>query len=78
MELDEKTLKGHWATNPKNNVVSIDSNVFVVRGESSPDQFYIREKTLGKGSYGTVYLVKHKVTNAEYAIKAIDKRNKTK
>jgi hypothetical protein len=20
MELDEKTLKGHWATNPKNNM----------------------------------------------------------
>ncbi len=34
-------------------------------------------KELGSGSFGNVYLVRHKVTNAEYAIKAIDKRNKT-
>ena len=34
-------------------------------------------KELGSGSFGNVYLVKHKVTNCEYAIKAIDKRNKT-
>ena len=33
-------------------------------------------KELGAGSFGHVYLVRHKVTNAEYAIKAIDKRNK--
>ena len=34
-------------------------------------------KELGAGSFGHVYFVKHKVTKAEYAIKAIDKRNKT-
>ena len=34
-------------------------------------------KELGSGSFGNVYLVHHKVTKAEYAIKAIDKRNKT-
>ena len=34
-------------------------------------------KELGSGSFGSVYLAKHKVTKAEYAIKAIDKRNKT-
>ena len=34
-------------------------------------------KELGAGSFGRVYLVKHKVTKAEYAIKAIDKRDKT-
>ena len=34
-------------------------------------------KEWGSGSFGNVYLVRHKVTKAEYAIKAIDKRNKT-
>jgi aurora kinase len=34
------------------------------------------KSTLGEGSFGKVYLVKHKVTNAMYAIKAIDKRFK--
>ena len=33
-------------------------------------------KELGVGSYGSVFLVRHKLTQAEYAIKAIDKRNK--
>ena len=33
-------------------------------------------KELGAGSFGHVYLVRHKHTKAEYAIKAIDKRDK--
>jgi len=34
-------------------------------------------KELGSGAFGHVYLVVHKTTNAQYAIKAIDKRNKS-
>ena len=34
-------------------------------------------KQLGSGTFGSVYLVRHKETKVEYAIKAIDKRNKT-
>ena len=34
-------------------------------------------KELGAGSFGHVYLVTHKKTKAQYAIKAIDKRDKT-
>ena len=33
-------------------------------------------KELGTGSFGRVFLVSHKKTKAQYAIKAIDKRNK--
>ena len=33
-------------------------------------------KELGAGSFGHVYLVSHKTTKTQYAIKAIDKRNK--
>jgi serine/threonine protein kinase len=39
------------------------------------DFFIIKE--LGSGSFGRVYLVTHKKTKAQYAIKAIDKRDKT-
>ena len=50
----------------------------VLKGlESEPkisDFIFIRE--LGVGSYGRVILVQHKMTQAKYAIKAIDKRNK--
>jgi len=35
-------------------------------------------KELGLGSHGNVYLARHKETKAEYAIKAIDKKNKAK
>ena len=35
-------------------------------------------KELGAGSYGRVILVQHKITQAKYAIKCIDKRNKLK
>ncbi len=34
-------------------------------------------KELGSGSFGHVILVQHKITQAKYAIKAIDKRNTT-
>ena len=34
-------------------------------------------KELGAGSFGHVYLVTHKATKVQYAIKAIDKRNKS-
>ena len=34
-------------------------------------------KELGSGSFGRVYLVTHKKTKVQYAIKAIDKRDKT-
>ena len=50
----------------------------VLKGlESEPnisDFNFIKE--LGVGSYGRVILVQHKITQAKYAIKAIDKRNK--
>ena len=47
-------------TDQKQMAVSIDCNVFISRGALNPDDIYIKEKILGKGSYGVVYLVKHK------------------
>ena len=50
----------------------------VLKGlESEPKiSDFIVIKELGVGSYGRVILVQHKVTQAKYAIKCIDKRNK--
>ena len=64
----------------KNNVLNryLPLNESVLKGlESEPkitDFTLIKE--LGVGSFGRVLLVQHKVTQAQYAIKAIDKRNK--
>ena len=50
----------------------------VLKGlESEPKiSDFILIKELGVGSYGRVILVQHKLTQAKYAIKCIDKRNK--
>ena len=38
---------------------------------------FIIKKELGRGSFGQVFLAIHKITKVNYAIKAIDKRNKS-
>ena len=50
----------------------------VLKGlESEPKiSDFILIKEIGTGSFGRVLLVQHKLTQAKYAIKAIDKRNK--
>jgi calcium-dependent protein kinase len=58
--------------------VALDSNVFVTKGGRKPEEVYIKEKTLGSGSFGTVYLVKHKQLHRYFAMKAIKKTSKSK
>ena len=61
--------------NVSNRFLPIPENV--LRGlESEPKiSDFILLKELGAGSFGRVLLVQHKITQAKYAIKAIDKRN---
>ena len=84
-ENNDKKKKGETTINDlsKNEtkttyVVALDSNVFVTKGGRKPDEVYIKEKTLGSGSFGTVYLVKHKQLHRYFAMKAIKKSNKSK
>ena len=65
-------------TDQKQMAVSIDCNVFISRGALNPDDIYIKEKMLGKGSYGVVYLVKHKQLHRYFAMKIIPKKHKSK
>ena len=54
-------------------MVTIDSKVFVGKGSSDPNQIYIRKNILGRGSFGTVYLVKHRDLTRYFAMKVIKK-----
>ena len=57
-------------------VVAIDPNIIVSKGITNPREIYLREKALGQGSFGTVYLVKHLQLQRYYAMKVIKKRQK--
>jgi calcium-dependent protein kinase len=59
------------------NKVTIDTNLLVTKGTSNSKNNYKRTKVLGQGSFGTVYLVKHKLLNTYFAMKVIKKTNKT-
>ena len=54
-------------------IVALDSKVIVAKGSSDPNKLYIRQKILGRGSFGTVYLVKHKYLSRYFAMKVIKK-----
>ena len=63
--------------NVKNRFLPIAESVRkCLEPEPKISDFEISEE-LGAGSFGHVYLVTHKVTKVKYAIKAIDKRNKS-
>jgi len=62
--------------NVKNRFLPISETISKgLEPETKISDFDIK-KELGSGAFGHVYLVVHKKTNAQYAIKAIDKRNK--
>ena len=58
-------------------LVAIDPNVIVTKGITNPREIYLREKALGQGSFGTVYLVKHLQLQRYYAMKVIKKKTKS-
>ena len=56
--------------------VLIDENVIVTKGVKNPREIYLREKALGQGSFGIVYLVKHLQLQRYFAMKVIKKKKK--
>ena len=60
------------------NKVTLDTNLLVTRSTNDPKDNYKKAKILGKGSFGTVYLVKHKQINGYFAMKVIKKSKNDK
>ena len=65
--------KEHYSPNK----VTIDTNLLVARNIYNIKNNYKRTKVLGEGSFGKVYLVKHKQLNIYFAMKIIKKTNKS-
>ena len=59
------------------NKIKLDTNLLVTKGINNIKNNYKRTKILGQGSFGTVYLVKHKILNNFFAMKEIKKANKS-
>ena len=59
-------------------LVALDSNVIIAGGDAKPEDIYSREKVIGKGSFGIVYLVKHRQLHKYFAMKIIKKYNRSK
>jgi len=64
-------------TSKKDDLVFKKDN-FVVKSDQKPETQYNIMQELGRGSYGTVSLVKHKLTEVERAMKEIKKNTKIK
>ena len=71
----KKNYKNKIKINTQNKV-TIDTNLLVTKGTNNPNDNYKRTKILGQGSFGIVYLVKHKQLNCYFAMKVIKKNNK--
>ena len=58
------------------NKVTLDTNLLVSKGINNIKNNYKKAKVLGQGSFGIVYLVKHKQLNTYFAMKVIKKTNR--
>ena len=69
----ENQIKDIKESSDDKQVVTIDSKVFVAKGNNDPNKLYIKKKILGRGSFGIVYLVKQRYLSRYFAMKVIKK-----
>ena len=61
------------ASDDNKQMVTLDSKVFIAKGNNDPNKLYIKKKILGRGSFGIVYLVKQRYLSRYFAMKVIKK-----
>ena len=76
--LRKKESNGTKIDDKLSNKVTLDTNLLVARSTNDPKDNYKKAKILGQGSFGTVYLVKHKQINGYFAMKVIKKSKNDK
>ena len=74
----EQNIKGLKTNKISNRFLPIAESVSKGLEEEPKITDFTVSRLLGKGSFGKVQLVTHKVTGAIYAIKSIDKKYKNK
>ena len=57
----------------KQNTLVLNNDVIVSDTHQNPETIYEKVKMLGEGSFGEVWLVRHKILKKEFAMKIIDK-----
>ena len=72
---DSKTNKNMMLKKSISSVINFNSNIFIQKFENDPFDEYSKEKLIGKGAFGEVYLVRHNITGTIRAMKVIDKNN---
>ena len=77
-EIGEEFILEDWEIcNDKNknidNSIKFDNDLLISEAKRDPFEDYDEIKQIGEGSYGSVYLVKHKTTGATRAMKIIEK-----
>ena len=60
--------------NSKKNIVALNNDVIVSGNEINPEKIYLKNKLLGSGAFGEVWLVHHKDLDRDFAMKVIKKR----
>ena len=54
--------------------ITLNNDVIVSGNEINPEKIYIKQKLLGSGAFGEVWLVHHKDLDSDFAMKIIKKR----